>query len=142
MGGEESNPTVPPQLQNFDLEKYKRLNPNLTEGEILEIYGIFVSLRPDSDGFVITNRVLALYHKTQDYPVIKEGFRSYQKVDFNQFLSVLAKDLKGKKTQFQNVEFESNIQDVSCFICPIPSKKETIGRDSVRVMSKNTHGLA
>lgn len=118
--------------------KYKRLYPNLTENEIGEIYGIFASLDPDDEGLIKSRRVLELYQQTQEYPELKKRFMNYQMVDFDQFLSVLGDGLSKKKSQFANVEFESDIKDVSCFLCPIPVSTETVGRDSVRVRSKNT----
>lgn len=63
---------------------------------------------------------------------------NYQMVDFDQFLSVIGDGLSKKKAQFMNVEFESNIKDVSCFLCPMPVATQTVGRDSVRIRSKNT----
>ena len=134
MGGSQSNNQY---LKDFDLEKYERLNPDLTQDEIMEVYGIFTSLEP-KDGYVSVNRVQALYYNTQEYSEIRKGFASYQQVDFDQFFSVVGQHLNQKKSQFQNVQFESAIQDVSCFLCPMPFQKETVGRDSVRIMTKNT----
>ena len=51
---------------------------------------------------------------------------NYQMVDFDQFLSVIGDGLSKKKAQFMNVEFESNIKDVSCFLCPMPVATQTV----------------
>ena len=45
-------------LRDFDLQKYKRMNPDLTQDEIMEVYGIFTSLQPN-DGFVEVKKILA-----------------------------------------------------------------------------------
>ena len=89
MGGSQSSSEY---LRDFDLEKYKRQNPNLTDDEIMEVYGIFTSLKPE-DGCVSVNRVLALYYNTQEYNEIRKGFANYQQVDFAQFFGVVGQHL-------------------------------------------------
>jgi len=43
MGGNDSSEDVTPTLSNGEIQKYRRLHPNLSEQEINEIYGIFSS---------------------------------------------------------------------------------------------------
>jgi len=66
MGGEESEDASNATLNDTEMQKYERLHPNLSEHEINEIYKIFKSLNPDSDGFVKAKSINAVYSNTAE----------------------------------------------------------------------------
>lgn len=104
----------------IDMRKYKQRNGQLSEGEVLDIKRIFDSLGP-VDGLVDLNDVHKLYSQSLDRNVIEQNFGDKSKVTFDEFFEVMGNLMVEKKHQFKNIEFDSNVKNVSCFYCPYPS---------------------
>lgn len=120
-------------LESFDIAKYKRLRPQLSQEEVLELLGIFEDLGA-TEGYVKVSDICRLFQHTESTSIQKKfGYRD--KIDFDTFFTIMADDLIDKKNNLkskesiENVDFESNIKEVSCFLWPYQKKR--INRDSL-----------
>ena len=108
-------------LKAVDLQKYKLKRPQLSEQEILDIKQIFDSLEPDN-GYVSLNDIYRLYSQALDRDEIEEKFANMTQVNFEEFFDVMGELMVDKKRRFKDIEFDSNVKNVSCFFCPYPSE--------------------
>lgn len=122
-------------IEGFDIGKYRVLRPVLSQDEVLELLGIFEDLGPQ-EGLIKVSEISRLFQHVEKASVQKKfGYRD--KIDFESFFVVMADELIEKKRNLkstdsiENVDFESNIKDVSCFLWPYPSQKKRINRDSL-----------
>ena len=104
--------------KGFDAKRYTQKNPGLTEREVIQIKKIFDSLHPEN-GYVEVDDLNDLFSNSLEYKnQIKQKFGDKLMVDFNDFFDVMGPVMIEKKDRFKDIEFDSNVKNVSCFYCP------------------------
>lgn len=105
------------KLDYEQLEKYKRLRPNLSEKEIQQIYGMFQFYKP-VNGVIQTKEILEKYAGTEDWENLKHHLQSSNEINFNQYFFYMEEFMTRKKNKFgDDMDFETDDQEATCNLC-------------------------